>query len=55
MAMFTDRLNLGAPLEVSPSREAAFEENKAKIKPWKEQADALAEQIRSANAAPVEG
>lgn len=55
MAMFTDRLNLGAPLEISPSREAAFKENSAKIKPWKVQADALAEQIRNANAAPAEG
>lgn len=55
MAMFTDRLNLGAPLEVSPSREAAFKENKAKIEPWKEQVSALAEQIRNDNAASAEG
>lgn len=55
MAMFTDRLNLGAPLEISPSREAAFRENSAKIKPWKVQADALAEQIKRANAASAEG
>ena len=55
MAKFTKRLHLGASLEISPSREAAFRENKAKIQPWKERADALAEQIRSANAAPAEG
>lgn len=55
MARFTKRLHLGASLDISPSRAAAFEENKAKLQPWNDRAGALAEQIRNNNAAPAEG
>lgn len=55
MALFNDNLHRGAPLEISESRKVAFEENKEKIQPWKDKADALAAQIRSARAALDEG
>lgn len=55
MAMFADDLNRDEPLKLSQSRKEAFAENAEKLKPWQEQASALAEQIRSTNATPVEG
>lgn len=45
MQLFYAALYQGAPLEVSPSRKKAFEENKKKLDPWIKKADAQRVQI----------
>lgn len=48
MAMFNADLHRGLPLELSPERKAAFEENRERLQPWMDKAKAQRAQLAAA-------